>query len=132
MNVLNGRACAFLVPALMISAGVWTLACGPGVSKSAPDPRVAQGRRHYLIYGCAACHGSEGKGDGPAAASLRVPPRDFRKAGAFRQGHSAEAIARTIAEGVPASGAMPASPFIPADERLALGLYIRSLATERD
>jgi mono/diheme cytochrome c family protein len=30
----------------------------------------------YRAY-CATCHGSEGKGNGPAAAALRVPPSDL-------------------------------------------------------
>lgn len=34
------------------------------------------GRREFLNK-CAACHGSSGKGDGPVAESLRVPPADL-------------------------------------------------------
>ena len=32
------------------------------------------------VYGerCAACHGDEGRGDGPAALALKPPPRNFR------------------------------------------------------
>jgi len=30
----------------------------------------------YKQY-CAACHGADGKGDGPAAVSLKVPPPDL-------------------------------------------------------
>lgn len=30
----------------------------------------------YVAY-CAACHGKEGKGDGPAAEALKVPPPDL-------------------------------------------------------
>ncbi len=34
------------------------------------------GRTAYLQY-CRACHGDQGKGDGPSAPGLRPPPRNF-------------------------------------------------------
>ena len=34
------------------------------------------GEQMYTVY-CAACHGNVGKGDGPAAEALEVPPRDL-------------------------------------------------------
>jgi mono/diheme cytochrome c family protein len=90
--------------------------------------RLAEGKRLYLSYGCAACHGPQGKGDGMAAASLAVPPRDLSDPGSFRQGSASGDISRTIAEGLGTGrSAMPASPFIPAAERLAIAEFIRSL-----
>ena len=48
------------------------------VIKKAPlqqtDP--ASGKTMYVSY-CAACHGSGGKGDGPAASELKTPPADL-------------------------------------------------------
>ena len=38
-----------------------------------PPAYVPPGRQMYKEY-CAACHGSEGKGRGPVATSLRKPP----------------------------------------------------------
>jgi mono/diheme cytochrome c family protein len=35
-----------------------------------------EGKELYAAY-CAACHGKEGRGDGPAAASLKVAPTDL-------------------------------------------------------
>jgi mono/diheme cytochrome c family protein len=50
------------------------------LTKSQPDDKtqlpptyVPPGRQMYKEY-CAACHGSDGKGHGPVAASLRKPP----------------------------------------------------------
>lgn len=37
---------------------------------------AASGSQMYGAY-CAACHGKNGKGDGPAAAALKVPPADL-------------------------------------------------------
>ena len=43
-----------------------------------------QGRALYKTY-CAACHGSEAKGDGPKAAKLKIRPPDLTRISA-RQG----------------------------------------------
>jgi mono/diheme cytochrome c family protein len=36
----------------------------------------ASGKEMYTAY-CAVCHGTEGKGNGPAASALKVPPADL-------------------------------------------------------
>lgn len=40
------------------------------------EPRDVAGRDLYLRY-CASCHGSEARGDGPIAGSLKRPPADL-------------------------------------------------------
>ena len=42
----------------------------------APDTQAGSGQEMFKAY-CAACHGPEGKGNGPAAASLKKAPRDL-------------------------------------------------------
>jgi len=37
---------------------------------------AASGSEMYKSY-CAACHGKDGKGDGPAATALKAPPSDL-------------------------------------------------------
>ena len=37
---------------------------------------VAQGQKLFRQY-CASCHGADGKGSGPVAASLKMPPADL-------------------------------------------------------
>ncbi|HEX8815060.1 MAG TPA: c-type cytochrome [Terriglobales bacterium] len=46
--------------------------------KSAPmkQTSAASGAEMYKAY-CASCHGAEGKGNGPAASALKVPPADL-------------------------------------------------------
>jgi mono/diheme cytochrome c family protein len=45
-------------------------------SSASAAPSGDAGRREFLNK-CAACHGSGGRGDGPVAESLRVPPSDL-------------------------------------------------------
>ncbi|HYI12001.1 MAG TPA: SCO family protein [Thermoanaerobaculia bacterium] len=97
-------------------------ACGPGAE--APN-----GRELYLAYGCAACHGENGDGNGPSAGLSFVKPRDLRNLAAYSGPKSAEGIAGTIAIGI-ASGrtGMPGYPDIPQRERLAIAEHLLSLA----
>ena len=47
-----------------------------GVTVPAPRTSATSGKQMYLAY-CATCHGKEGKGDGPVASALKVPPSDL-------------------------------------------------------
>ena len=40
------------------------------------QPSAASGEEMFTAY-CAACHGRDGKGNGPAAGALKVPPADL-------------------------------------------------------
>ncbi|MFQ5691817.1 MAG: c-type cytochrome [Nitrospinota bacterium] len=51
---------------------------------AAPAADVAAGKAKYQQF-CASCHGKRGKGDGPAAASLRPRPRDHTDAAYMRK-----------------------------------------------
>lgn len=57
-------------------------ACGESGDRAAPTPAPAgeggPGRILYLTH-CQGCHGLEGRGDGPAAASLRTRPTDLTR-----------------------------------------------------
>jgi mono/diheme cytochrome c family protein len=44
--------------------------------RTAPPTSAASGAEMYASY-CAACHGKNGKGNGPAAQALKVPPPDL-------------------------------------------------------
>lgn len=60
--------CATDAPDVGLPENVGKTLEGPGL--------VARGAHLYMKY-CQACHGAEGRGDGPAADELVVPPRDF-------------------------------------------------------
>lgn len=62
------------------SAGIALVYLFAGVSIAAGD--AAAGKAKYNMF-CASCHGPTGKGDGPVAAAIQPPPRDF-SVGAFK------------------------------------------------
>jgi copper(I)-binding protein len=99
-------------------------ACGPGAN-------VKSGRELYLAYGCAACHGVNADGRGPAAGLSAFKPRNLRDLTSYRGPRTAEGIASLLAFGV-ADGrtGMPAYPDIPAHERMAIAEYLLSIARE--
>jgi cytochrome c oxidase cbb3-type subunit 2 len=82
---------------------------------------------------CGVCHGNEGKGDGPAAAVLAFPPRDFTS-GYYKFKTSAQGempfdddLYRTITSGIPAAG-MPSFGDLTPFERWALVAQVKALS----
>ena len=57
----------------------------PAQRSELPPTFVPSGARMYKQF-CAACHGSDGKGHGPAASSLKVPPSDLTTLAKRRNG----------------------------------------------
>ncbi len=76
----NPRCAAQWVRRIGIAVGLGGLtACAPlSLSRSAATSgdALAQGRAEYAAV-CASCHGAEGRGDGPQAASLQAPLPDL-------------------------------------------------------
>ena len=82
--------------------GLWTFLVLIGLLPSplyAQDypPDIARGKAVYQRH-CQDCHGLTGRGDGPAAASLTVPPANFQRFRSFLK--SDEELLRTIEHGV--------------------------------
>lgn len=56
------------------------------VAAGEPNPMLVEvGRDAFATY-CAACHGVDARGNGPAAASLTTPPADLTRIAARRGG----------------------------------------------
>jgi mono/diheme cytochrome c family protein len=102
-------------------------------SASALGRASADRGRKLFAAECAGCHGERGRGDGPAAAKLKVPPRDFtRERFKFRSTDYGEAPTRqdlfdTITHGLGGSG-MPAFTFLSESERWDLVETVRGFA----
>lgn len=90
---------------------------------SPPEP--AQAAALYTQQ-CAACHGPNGRGDGPAAASLDPPPIAFSDAARAAQ-RTPFALYEVISQGVPGTG-MASFAALPDADRWALAFYVGSLA----
>jgi mono/diheme cytochrome c family protein len=73
---------------------------------TASRPSPAEGRAMFIAY-CASCHGTSGKGDGPAAAALKTPPPDLTMLSAHNDGKFPERHVYSAIRGdpnVPAHG----------------------------
>ncbi len=98
----------------------------PGLSM----PASIEGQRLYVAH-CGACHGSNGRGDGPAAIALDVRPRDFRSepnryVSTMNGVPTQEDLEQTIRSGRH-FGAMPARPSLTDDEVRILADYTREI-----
>jgi mono/diheme cytochrome c family protein len=97
---------------------------------SARAQNQAEGQKLYTTY-CVSCHGEKGKGDGVAAGSLPVKPKDHTN-GAVMNQMTDQSLADVISKGGTATGK---SSFMPAwgasvNEKQVRDIvaYIRSLA----
>lgn len=93
-------------------------------------PDSPEGGRLFKQH-CAACHGSEGRGNGPAAIALEVRPRDFRNE-PFRYVSTLESVptqadlVQSIRSGR-RIGEMPSHPHLTDAEIRTLADYVREI-----
>jgi high-affinity iron transporter len=92
-------------------------------------PDLTAGRALYQAH-CAACHGSDGRGDGPRAAALNPSPINFHDGERARQ-RSLLGLYNTITLGVQGT-AMAAFPELDERQRWALAFYVGSLYPSSD
>lgn len=91
---------------------------------------VAKGKELFAVQ-CVSCHGAEGKGNGPAAAALIPPPRNFAVAQGWKNGRKPSQIFKTLKEGL-AGSAMASFGTLPSDDRWALVQYVSSLGPTQE
>ena len=102
----------------------------PETAAAEPEDPVIAAARQLFTMRCQSCHGPEGKGNGPASATMNPKPRNYtsRK---WQKSVTDEKIAETIRKG---GAAMGLNPMMPAqqdltDEQLAgLVKLIRNFA----
>ncbi len=120
---------------LLISSSALLLAVSCGGGDAQPEITVsaeamAEAEAFYTQT-CVTCHGTLGKGDGPAAVALDPKPADFTSA-EWHSSVSDEHIAKIIVGGGSAVGkapTMPPNPVLKSKDEVVLGLvkHIRSL-----
>ena len=105
--------------------GPWTAPASADRKKNpvpADDKSVAAGKAVYQSS-CMACHGTGGKGDGPAAVALTRPPGDLTSAKA--QAQSDGALFWKITQGHPPMPAFAAS--LTDEQRWQVVNFVRTL-----
>jgi high-affinity iron transporter len=104
--------------------GAYRIAVAP---RTAPD--LKQGAALYAEH-CAACHGAQGRGDGPAAKGLDPRPANFHDRDRMAQ-RSLYGLYSTITLGV-AGTSMPPFPKLSEDDRWALAFYVGAVGVDRE
>ena len=90
---------------------------------------VAEGEQVFKNT-CAMCHGNEGKGDGPAGASLNPKPRNLVE-GKWKKGGTSLGIFDVISNGIPGSSMAPWKGSVSVGDRWALVHFVRSITKNK-
>ncbi len=94
--------------------------------------RIAHGASIYASGGCASCHGTTGRGDGPAATSLFYPsglparPRDLRE-GRFHRSTRIEDIYLTLMTGLDGTPMASFAKVLSSDDLWDVASYVHSV-----
>ncbi len=75
---------------------------------------------------CTACHGAQGRGDGPASATMSPRPRNFTSPEGWTNGYDEPGIFKTLSEGINGTSMSPFD-YLPKKDRMALVHYVQSL-----
>ena len=89
---------------------------------------IGHGQKVYKMN-CAACHGAEGMGDGPAGATLKPAPRNLVK-GEWTLGGTSVALFKTLKAGIPGTS-MVGFGHLSIVDRWAMVHYIRSITEDK-
>jgi mono/diheme cytochrome c family protein len=94
-----------------------------------PTPESIAAGKAVFQQSCTVCHGSEGKGDGPAAVALNPKPTNLT-AGKFHHGGSDAELFKSISNGVPGTS-MVGWASLPEKDRWNLVNYVKSLSGKK-
>ena len=110
----------------------------PAREPAASPERLARGREAYRQAKCWECHGKSGRGDGPAAPTLKddagdpIRPTNLRKGWRYKGGRDAADIFMRLSTGMDGTPMPSYADALAEDERWALAHYVRSLQTAEE
>jgi len=93
------------------------------------DPALIEKGKKLFETTCSSCHGTEGKGDGPAGVALNPKPRNFHLVEGWKNGRKVTEIYNTVQKGILTSG-MPGFDYLAPSDRIAIIQLIRSWMPE--
>ncbi len=120
---LSGSRPLFFAATLLLTP----VATGDSAGAQEFPPDAVKGKAVYERH-CLACHGAGGRGDGPDAAALTVPPANFHRFKSFLK--SDEELLRTIEHGVVFSPMHEWQEQLTETERQDALAYIRQLVQQ--
>jgi mono/diheme cytochrome c family protein len=101
---------------------------GCGVVHADTSTVKDKGKEFYQSYGCALCHGWNGRGDGINSQKFDPPPTNFHDPKAYLHGNDKDSIRRSIQYGIKEDNSiMPAFEDMPPQEVDQIISYLQSL-----
>ncbi len=91
--------------------------------------QIARGEQLFKIN-CSSCHGTMGKGDGPASANLNPKPRDFHSGTGWINGRRLSQMFKTVSDGIPGSAMVSFAGALSPSDRIAVIDYIRTFSND--
>lgn len=109
------------ISGLMTGFGFWL---APQSGHTETDPQLEAGKKLYQQY-CASCHGTDGKGNGPAARGWKPPPTNF-VSGRLKFAKGLPATEQVIENGIPKTAMPPWSGLLKDNQIKAVAKYVLS------
>ena len=90
-----------------------------------PSDSLLNAGEELYTQNCQSCHGTDGKGDGPAGQGLTPAPRNFHNTEGWINDRTIAGMYKTLQEGIDGS-AMAAYEYLPVADRFAIIHYVRT------
>jgi mono/diheme cytochrome c family protein len=92
-----------------------------------PSAELTAHGQELFESNCVPCHGSLGRGDGPAAGTMIPHPRNFASPVGWKNGVDLPGIFKTLSEGIPGTSMAPFD-YLTRRDRMALAHQVQALS----